>query len=89
MSQNGNPLIGTTNGDTIAETRAYVRWLLQVMDSDGQTERGVLCSLRLVLGAVESLGESTGPEKPNTKSVEKRRRVVYSWPLGDKPKMSR
>lgn len=63
MSQNANPLIGLNNGDTIEETRAYVRWLLQVMDSDGQTERGVLCSLRLVLGAVESLGESQVSEK--------------------------
>lgn len=55
MSQNGNPLIGATNGDTIAEVHAYVMWMLQVMDNDDQTPRGVLCSLKLVLGAVDSL----------------------------------
>lgn len=63
MTQNGNPLIGTTNGDTIAGIHDYMTWLLQVTDSDDQTPKGMICSLRLVLGAVGSLKVSTEEKK--------------------------
>lgn len=63
MSTNGNPLIGETNGDTIAGIHAYMTWLLQVTDSDDQTPKGMICSLQLVLGAVGSLKTEAQQEK--------------------------
>lgn len=63
MSQHGNPLIGATNGDTIAGIREYSRSLLRLLDGDDEAERVVTTGLQMILGAVESLGETPGTEK--------------------------
>lgn len=52
---NGNPLIGPTQGDTIQSLYDYVEFLCLSSDGDGHTHPGMVASLRLVLGAVDSL----------------------------------
>lgn len=65
MSQNGNPgnpLIGASNGDTIANTRDLVEWMIIQADGDGVTHAGMIVQLRLILDAVGSLKPESGGE---------------------------
>jgi hypothetical protein len=63
MSQNGNPLIGANKGDTIANTRDLVEWILIQADGDGITHPGMIAQLRLILDAVGSLKTEADGEK--------------------------
>jgi len=53
--QNGNPLIGSTERDTIESLYNFLEFLCLSSDSDGISHPGMVVSLRLVLGAVDSL----------------------------------
>lgn len=63
MSQNGNPLIGSNKGDTIAGTYKFVEWMCLSSDSDDLTHPGMTAALQLVLGALASLKEPENGEK--------------------------
>lgn len=63
MSQNGNPLIGESKGDTIERTYEFVEWLLIQAGHGGATHPGMVAQLRLVLDGIGSLRDDTGGEK--------------------------
>ncbi|MDI3585865.1 hypothetical protein [Pseudomonas aeruginosa] len=63
MSQNGNPLIGSTDGDTIAGTCDLLEWMLIQAGQDEETHPGLVMQLRMVHGAVSSLKKAPGERR--------------------------
>lgn len=55
MSQNGNPLIGTSKADTIEGTHEFLEWMIIQAGQDGVTHPGMIAQLRLIYGAIGSL----------------------------------
>lgn len=62
MSQNGNPLIGTTKADTIEGTHGFVEWMIAQAGNDEGMHPGMIAALRLVYGALDSLLPTVVPE---------------------------
>lgn len=57
LRQYGNPLIGLTNGDTIAEICKHLDLLCLIADDDDLAHPGMSVLLRMTRDAVESLKE--------------------------------
>lgn len=63
MSQNGNPLIGTSNADTIAGAHEFLEWMIIQAGHDEGTHPGMVAQLRMLYGAIGSLVADGAEEK--------------------------
>lgn len=59
QQQNGNPLIGLTQGDTIAGIRRHLEFLCLVADDEELAHPGLALELRMVRDAVDSLKDES------------------------------